>query len=255
MNLSKAVSVPNYTEFSNPRLVTLYDVLNPLGDDSEFFCQQVAKLSAKTIIDLGCGTGLLTCELTKRGYQMVGIEPSEAMLAVARSKPYAEQVRWVTGSFEQMNGLQADMVLMTSHVAQFFLEDKEWQAMLQASHKALKPGGHIIFDIRRLSNPPFAGWPTEDNRRKFQNIAAGPVEWWFKLLGVENKRVCYELHYLFVQFGEEVVSINELVFRSQDEITQALSDAGFKVETVYGNWDGSLATPTSPEMIFIAKIK
>ena len=59
---------PNYTEFSDPRLTTLYDTLNPFGDDSEFFCQQAAKLSAQNIIDLGCGTGLLTCELAKRGY-------------------------------------------------------------------------------------------------------------------------------------------------------------------------------------------
>lgn len=244
---------PNYTEFSDPRLVALYDTLNALGDDSEFFCQLAAKVSAKTVIDLGCGTGLLTCELAKRGHQMIGIEPSESMLAVARSKPYAQQVAWIKGSFEQMKGLEADMVLMTSHVAQFFLEDKEWHAMLQITRQTLKLGGHLIFDVRRFSNPPFEGWPTEDNRRKFVHTTVGPVEWWFKLLEVENKRVSYELHYLFIQSGEKIVSVNELVFRSQDEIIQALSDAGFEVETVYGNWDGSLATPTSPEMIFVAK--
>ena len=87
-------------EFSDPRLVALYDALNPFGDDSEFFCQQAAKLTAKTIIDLGCGTGLLTVELAKRGHQMTGIEPSEAMLAVARAKPYADKVKWTRGSFE-----------------------------------------------------------------------------------------------------------------------------------------------------------
>ena len=68
----------NYTEFSDPRLVALYDTLNPFGDDSEFFCKQAEELSAKTIIDLGCGTGLLTVELAKRGHQMTGIKPSEA---------------------------------------------------------------------------------------------------------------------------------------------------------------------------------
>ncbi len=246
---------PNYTEFSDPRLVALYDKLNPFGDDSEFFCKQAEKLGAKTIIDLGCGTGLLTCELAKRGHQMVGIEPSAAMLEVARSKPYADQIKWIQGSFKQMKGLQTDMVLMTSHVAQFFLEDKEWQEMLEAAHHALKPGGHIVFDIRRLTNPPFPGWPTEDNRRKFENIAAGPVEWWFKLLSVENKRVRYELHYFFVYSGEEVVSVNELVFRSQEEVIQGLSNAGFEMEVVYGDWDNSVANPTSPEMIFVAKHK
>ncbi|MFA7302263.1 MAG: methyltransferase domain-containing protein [Candidatus Paceibacterota bacterium] len=255
MNSSNKDTTPNYTEFSDPRLVALYDKLNPFGDDSEFFCKQAERLSAKTIIDLGCGTGLLTCELAKRGYQLTGIEPSAAMLEVAQSKPYADQIKWIQGSFEQMRGLQADMILMTSHVAQFFLEDKEWQEMLKVAHQALKPNGHLVFDIRRLTSPPFPGWPSEESRRKFENIAAGPVEWWFKLLNIEDKRVRYELHYFFVHSNEEVVSVNELAFRSQEEITQALNDAGFKVESVYGNWDSSLATRTSPEMIFIAAIK
>ena len=70
---------------------------------------------------------------------------------------------------------------------------------------------------------------------------------------VVNKRVRYELHYFFKQSGEDIVSINELVFRSQEEITSDLTDAGFIVEKVYGDWDSSLVTPTSPEMIFVAK--
>ncbi len=61
-------------------------MLNPFDDDSEFFCKQAEEFAAKTIIDLGCGTGLLTVELAKRGYQITGIEPSKAILSVARTK-------------------------------------------------------------------------------------------------------------------------------------------------------------------------
>ncbi len=174
------------------------------------------------------------------------------MLTIARSKPYAEHVRWIEGSYEMFEGLRADLVLMTSHVAQFFLEDEDWQAMLEAAHKVLNPGGHIVFDIRRLTKPPFERWPTENNRRLFESTVAGPLEWWFTLLDVRDRRIRYELHYFFVRSGEEVVSVNELIFRSQDEITQSLSDAGFAVEQVYGDWDGTPAGGTSPEMIFVA---
>ncbi len=243
---------PTYTEFSDSRLVALYDSLNPFGPDSEFFCTQAKRLSAKNIIDLGCGTGLLTCELANRGHEMTGIDPSKAMLAIARQKPSADRIEWREGSFEQMEGLQADMILMTSHVAQFFLGDDEWRGMLRAAHRALSLGGHLVFDIRRLSEPPFARWPTDENRRRVQNTSAGEVEWWFKLIDVRDGRVRYELHYLFVGSGEEVVSVNELVFRSQGEITEALSDLGFSVKVVYGNWDLSSVSAGSPEMIFIA---
>lgn len=242
----------NYTEFSNPKLVALYDTLNPLGADSEFFCKQAEELKASTIIDLGCGTGLLTCELAKRGHQLIGIEPSEAMLEVARHKPHGDKVKWIQGSSEQMKDLQVDMVLMTSHVAQFFLEDKEWKTMLQNLYNALKPGGHTVFDIRRLSNPPFTGWPTEDRRRVFEDTRQGTVEWWFKLLEVKDERVRYELHYFFMKSQEEIVSINELVFRSQEEISKALLDTGFSIQNVYGDWNNSSVTADSPEMIFVA---
>lgn len=244
---------PNYAEFSDPRLVALYDPLNALGADSDFFCDEAARLSARSIIDLGCGTGLLTLKLAELDHQMTGIEPSRAMLDVARNKPGAEQVKWIKGSYEKLAGLTADMVLMTSHVAQFFLEDKEWEKVLAAAHGALEPEGHLVFDVRALTDPPFEGWPTDDNRRRFENTDSGPVEWWFKLVDVKEQRVRYELHYLFRKSGEEVVSMNELRFRSQDEIRQSLTDAGFFVDNVYGDWDRSSVGSASPEMIFVAE--
>lgn len=248
------MTAPDYTEFNDPRLVALYDTFNAYGDDTEFFCALAEKLSAATIIDLGCGTGLLTCELAKRGHQMIGIDPAPKMLSVARSKPYANQVTWREGSFEKMQDLKADMVLMTSHVAQFFLDDKEWKGMLRASHAALHQGGYLVFDIRRLTDPPFSTWPTKDNPRRAAQTPLGAVEWWFNLLELDNGRVKYELHYSFVTSNEEVVSVNELVFRTQDEVLKDLSEAGFIVDNIYGDWDASPVHPESPEMVFIARI-
>lgn len=241
------------TQFTNPLLVATYDTLNALGDDSEFFCQIAKDLSAPMIIDLGCGTGLLTCELAKRGHKMIGVEPAGAMLDIARHKPYGDQIQWIEGGYEKFDGLQADMVLMTSHVAQFFLKDEEWNAMLKASYKALNPGGHIVFDSRTPIFPPYPTWPTEASPRRVEDPTVGPIDWWYKLLEIKDNHVHYQLYYHFINSDETVVSTDELIFRSRDELTQSLEAAGFKVETVYGDWDSSLATPTSPEMIFVAK--
>ncbi len=239
-------------QFKNPLLVATYDVLNALGDDSEFFCGLVKKLCAKTVIDLGCGTGLLTCELAKWGYKMIGVEPSGIMLEIARRKPYADRVEWIEGGYEKFEGLKADLVLMTSHVAQFFLNDKEWQAMLEASYRALNSGGHIVFDSRTPIFPPYQAWPTEKNPRRVQDPVVGPVDWYYKLLGIDGNRVRYELHYHYINSGEKVVSTDELIFRSEDEIRTSLSKAGFEVKEIYGDWDGSVASPASEEMIFVA---
>ena len=49
--------------YVDPRLVELYDSTNPRGADTDFYIQLAADLNAQTILDLGCGTGLLTREL------------------------------------------------------------------------------------------------------------------------------------------------------------------------------------------------
>lgn len=242
---------PNYTEFSDSRLVALYDTFNALGADGEFFCRQAEKLAVSSIIDVGCGTGLLTCELAKRGYQTVGVEPSAAMLAIARCKPYGEQVTWIEGSYEQLDGLRADLILMTSHVAQFFLDDKEWEAMLKAAHTAIKPGGHIIFDNRNPLDRPWEKW-TRELSSKTSDTPSGVVEMWYQLTEVRDTRVLYEIHYLFADSGEELISVNELIYRYQAEIASSLSNAGFSIADMYGDWEDSPVEVTSPEMIFVA---
>jgi hypothetical protein len=45
---------------------------------------------------------------------------------------------------------------------------------------------------------------------------------------------------------------SELRFRSQAELTDSLSSAGFTMENVYGDWDGSPMTSASRVMIFVA---
>lgn len=68
----KNIKVPTFVEYTDPRFVALYDTLNPFAADTSFYLELAKKLSASSIIDLGCGTGLLTCELAKRGYRVVG---------------------------------------------------------------------------------------------------------------------------------------------------------------------------------------
>ena len=49
------------------------------------------------VIDIGWGTGLLACALARRGYQVTGVDPARAMLAVARNRPDGDRVRWTEG--------------------------------------------------------------------------------------------------------------------------------------------------------------
>ena len=59
-------------------------------------------------------------------------------------------------------------------------------------------------------------------------------------------------HRHFTRSGEVLVSTNELRFRTQAELNRSLSDAGFSVESVFGDWDSRPADAASRELIFVA---
>ena len=73
--------------YVDPRLVDLYDIENPRGADTDFYVELAAEFNPRLVIDLGCGTGLLTRELAIDGRQVVGVDPAPAMLAYARRQP------------------------------------------------------------------------------------------------------------------------------------------------------------------------
>jgi SAM-dependent methyltransferase len=254
-------STADYNEFYDPRLVEVYDTVCALGDDKKFFLDVIQGLNINKIIDLGCGTGLLTCELSKLGYQVIGVEPSEQMLQQARQSSCGQDVEWIQGDGLSLEKHETDLVIMTSHVAQFHLEDDYWVKVLQKINDSLKSGGYVLFDTR---NPDVQPWVREDQEdnvdfyapnfcKKVVDPKKGEIEVWLDEPIVDGKNVTTTMHYLFKKNGEELTTTNTLAFRSRKEVENQLKEAGFTVQTVYGNWDASLATSDSPEFVFVGK--
>src|SRR5439155_7313855 len=78
-------------------LVGLYDVDNPGGEDHIYFRALADEIDARSIVDLGCGTGLLTRSLVRPGRTVIGVDPSRTMLDYARAQPGSELVTWIHG--------------------------------------------------------------------------------------------------------------------------------------------------------------
>jgi len=56
------------------------------GPDHDFYRSVADEYEAESILDLGCGTGILTVTFAQESRTVVGIDPSEAMLAFARRR-------------------------------------------------------------------------------------------------------------------------------------------------------------------------
>ena len=101
----------------------------------------VDELGARSVLDIGCGTGTFACPLAQRGIDVTAVDPAGASLDVARAKPGAAAVRWLQGDATTLPPLRVDAAFMTANVAQVFLTDDDWVATLRGIRDALRPGG------------------------------------------------------------------------------------------------------------------
>ena len=244
-----------FTEFTDPRLVALYDTVCPFGEDFAFYLDLAAALGTESIVDIGCGTGMLTVELARPGRRVIGVDPSGPMLAVARSRPGGDLVQWTEGGVEALGVLDAsaaDLVVMTRHVAQIIADDDLWHATLAAARDALRPGGRVAFESRHPRSQPWGPGRSYAPHRRFDEPGGGAFEMWQEVVAMRGDRTECELHYRFADSGDELVSRNVLRFRTEPELARDLVDAGFSVERVYGDWDRRPVSGVTAELIFVA---
>jgi ubiquinone/menaquinone biosynthesis C-methylase UbiE len=83
--------------FGDPRMTRVYDQLDPDRRDLDVYVALVDELGARSVLDIGCGTGTFAGLLAGRGIAVTGVDPAAAMLDVARAKPGSGAVRWVHG--------------------------------------------------------------------------------------------------------------------------------------------------------------
>lgn len=238
--------------YVDTRLVELYDRDNPRGIDTDFYLALAAGINAKRIVDFGCGTGLLTCELAIEGRDIIGIDPSAAMLAVAQRKSNSERVQWIEGDSNALGKREADLAIMTGNVAQVFLDDIEWEETLQDLHATLHPGGYLAFESRNPLVRAWEKWVREDTLEE-TNTPFGLMECWLELASVKPGKVRFVAHNVFRATGEDVVVSSELRFRTETELSNSLIKAGFTIKHLYGDWHSGSFSEKSRLMIFIAQ--
>jgi 2-polyprenyl-3-methyl-5-hydroxy-6-metoxy-1,4-benzoquinol methylase len=100
------------------------------------------------VLDLGCGPGLYCSRLARRGLEMTGVDISQRSLDYARQ--YAEE-NGLEINYRLMNffdidfSVEFDAVLQTHGELNTFSDDKI-NELLARLHRALRPGGLLIFD-------------------------------------------------------------------------------------------------------------
>jgi ubiquinone/menaquinone biosynthesis C-methylase UbiE len=234
--------------FAVPRLAEIYDVVEEERNDLDHYLAIAAELGARSVLDVGCGTGTLACLLAERGIEVVGVDPAAALLDVARAKPGAQRVRWLLGDATTLPQLEVDLATMTANVSHVILTDEDWSATLRGIRASLRPGGHLAFEARDPARKPWLTWNRDATYQRLDVPGAGAVETWWDLTGVDGDYVSYRRTYVFAADGARLISDSTRRFRSRAEIEGSLRSAGYTLADVHD-------APDRPnyEWVFIAR--
>jgi SAM-dependent methyltransferase len=218
--------------FAEQRLAEVYDPLDPDRGDLDAYASMADEFGARSVLDIGCGTGAFACLLANRGLAVTAVDPAAASLDVARTKPGADRVRWVHGYVRDLPPLQVDLVTMTANVAQVFLTNEDWASTLRAAHTTLRPGGRLVFETRDPAAKAWLAWNRQRSHRPACIPGVGDVETWVDVIDISGDLVSFRWNFVFGSDGARLTSGSTLRFRTRDEVTASLAAAGYVVDEV-----------------------
>ena len=238
-------------DYQHPQIAEIYDVANRWGRDYDFYLS-LAGVRPCSVLDLGCGTGALCCALAERGHEVTGVDPAPAMLAVARSKPHAEQVEWVESSAQSyMSGRRFDLIVMTGHVFQMLLTDADALAALGTMRGHLKERGRVAFETRN----PRVDWASEWAARPpvAHRLPGGQVLETVEVTRQDDEFISFQTAYRFPR--RKLTTSSTLRFPSREHVEALIADSALVVCEVFGDWDASpFVAARSREIILVAEL-
>jgi SAM-dependent methyltransferase len=189
----------------------------------------------RTILDLGCGTGGHALPLTRRGYEVTGIDRSEQMLAVAQAKAASMLERSNVPTFQRGDIRTLDLsrtfdaVIAMFAVISYQTTSEDLLAAFRTARRHLRPGGLFIFDawfgpaVLRQRPTDRVKIIEQDGERIIRfaspvlDILAQTVQVNYKVLRLHEKRVLDEVdesHLMRFVFPQEIsLCLEQVDFR------------------------------------------
>ncbi|HMM43588.1 MAG TPA: class I SAM-dependent methyltransferase [Thermomicrobiales bacterium] len=241
-----------------------YDAENGLAGPALPFYLGLAAETGGPALDLACGTGCLTIPLAKAGLAVTGVDLAPEMLARARQKTGDLPIRWVQADIRMLDlGERFNLITLTGNAFQEFRTRADQEGLLGAVRRHLAPGGLFAFETRfprpseLLTPEALAGeWSPETVWRSFEDDAGRTVT-----VSTSQRHdaiaqtVEYVIYRRWEEDGEPRVETERAVLRFvyPREMDALLHYNGLAIRDVYGDWDRSPLSGTSPRMIYICQ--
>ncbi|MGR6469159.1 class I SAM-dependent methyltransferase [Rhizobium sp. PAMB 3182] len=233
--------------YSDPALAALYDLDSGWGADRQYFLD-LAGVTPIRVLDLGCGTGLLSRAYAARGHRVTAVDPALPMIEIGRREPHGEAIEWVCSNAETFRSEERfDLIVMTGNAFQVFLTEEAVRALFATMRLHLADGGRVVFETRN----PAIDWPTRWNHDHLLETKAGPITVSRRILSSGNGFVDFETRYIFPD--RETVSTSRLRFFSPEAIQAEMASCGLVMKSLQGDFSGEAFDATRhEEMVFVA---
>ncbi len=241
--------------YHDPALVQFYDIENGWAADTDYCFKLAAPRSS--VLDLGCGTGLLAARLAaEKNCDVVGADPAAAMLAVASLREGGDRVTWIEGDARHLRlDRRFDLIVLTGHAFQVFLTREDRAAALATIAHHLKPQGRFIFDSRNPESEEWREWVREQSQREIAHPSLGPVQAWNDVhYDPATAIATYETVYEVKATGQRHHAQSRIAFPSRAELETLIAEAGLRVDEWFAEWSGSAWKRGAKELIPLGRL-
>lgn len=206
------------------------------------------------VLELGCGTGTMTELLAKKGYDMIGVDNSDEMLAEAMEKKYESGLDILyleqdMQDFELYGTVRA--VVSVCDSLNYITDKEELLRVFQLVNNYLDPGGIFVFDMNTLHKyrDVLGDTTIAENREEGSFI-------WDNSFDPISRLNTYELA-LFLPLENGLYEKSEEVHcqraYEQIEIEELLQKARMELLAVYDAYTEESVKQDSERMLFIAR--
>ena len=137
-------------------LAGVYDKLNREVDYAAFadlYERIFARygISPELVLDLGCGTGSMTLELSRRGFDMIGVDGSADMLSRAHERMWQSGTTGILFLLQDMRSFElygtVGAVVSSLDCVNYLTEEGDLDRCFSLVHNYLDPDGVFVFDV------------------------------------------------------------------------------------------------------------
>lgn len=244
----------------------IYDLLAPFYDEvnkdidyslwadfiEEIISREYRCGRPELVLDLACGTGRMTRELARRGYDMTGVDNSVEMLDIARNSSAEHDILWLCQDMSEFELYgTVDVTVSCLDSINHITDTKKLTKCFELVHNYLIPDGLFIFDLNTkykleniYSDNSFV-MEVEDSFCVWQN-------YYNKRTGVCNFYITVFNEQEDGRYERHEASDRERAY-SLKHISSLLRSAGFEVVGIYGDYDFKQASDDDERVYVVAR--